>query len=187
MKARRGLSTIVVLLATGVAAFAIFRIIRVHSGAAAIPVYPGAREGGGRTRYLPHIISWDDRSSARVDRVFALPSAVPLIVIAREADPKLRRDGWYLATPDDLVRPIDPQVIIWQRDPDERLDLTRLWPVAGMTGEQRLYGGIFPERFLGSPLVIGWTWSLGGSRLPPPSSPSRPIIRWPPPPAPPSH
>jgi hypothetical protein len=73
---------------------------------------------------------------------------------------------------------MDPQVIIWQHDPDERLDLTRLWPISGMSRAQRLYGGTFPEAFLDEPVVIGWTWALGGPRSRRPSAlPPRAITR----------
>lgn len=159
------------------------RIARVARAGAAIPVYPGAREGGGRVRYLPHLLSWDDRSSARVQRVFAFSQPTSLIAIARRADEALAPNGWYLVTPDNLERPTNPQVIIWQRDPDERLDLTQVWPLIGMTRTQRLYGGVFPEKFLDAPLVIEWSWALEGSRSPRPAPPSwRAIVRQPLPP-----
>jgi hypothetical protein len=159
------------------------RVVRVTRAAAAIPVYPGARESGGRTRYLPHLLSWDDRSSARVQRVFALPENTDLITIARHADTTLARRGWYLLTPDDLTRSGNPQVVIWQREPDERLDLSQLWPLPFMTPEQRLYGGLFPEEFLNAPLVIEWSWALNGPRSPRPAP--NPVVRIPPPPTPP--
>ncbi len=101
------------------------RIARVTRAAAAIPVYPGAREGGKRVRYWHHVLSWDDRSSARVDRPFVLRTT-SLLAIARQAQDALVAQGWYLVTPDDLRQvAIDPQVIVWQRGPDERLDLAR--------------------------------------------------------------
>ena len=184
--ATRGALGIVVIgvIALGVAA--LHRIVRVSRAAAAIPVYPGARESGGRTRYLPHLLSWDDRSSARVQRVFAPPENVSLITIARHVDKTLAARGWYLVMPEDLDRILNPQVIVWQRDPDERLDLSQLWPLPFMTPEQRLYGGVFPEEFLDAPLVIEWSWALNGPRSPRPAPVSRPIVRPPPPPAPPS-
>ncbi len=167
----------------GTAAFAVsaaFRIARVATAGRAIPVYPGGREGGGHTRYWPHLISWDDRSSARVDRVFALPKGVNLVSVGRRADATLASQGWYLVTPEVLNQRFStPQVIVWQRDPDERLDLTQLWPLDGMSRTERLYGGIFPAEFLDAPLVLGWTWSLGGPRSPHPAPPQRPIVRWP--------
>ncbi len=158
------------------------RIARVTRAAAAIPVYPGAREGGKRVRYWHHVLSWDDRSSARVDRPFVLRTT-SLLAIARQAQDALVAQGWYLVTPDDLRQvAIDPQVIVWQRGPDERLDLTQLWPVAGMTRTQRMYGGTFPAEFLDAPQVISWSWALGGPRSARPALQGRPIVR---PPAPP--
>ena len=163
---------------------ALSRIVRVTRAATAIPVYPGAHEGGGRTRYLPHLLSWDDRSSARVQRVFALSQATSLVAIARNANQTLVAGGWYLVTPDDLERTTDPKVIVWQRDPDERLDLTQVWPINGMTREQRLYGGVFPEKFLDAPLVFEWSWALRGPRSPRPVRGSwRPVVRSPVPPS----
>ena len=44
--------------------------------------------------------------------------------------------------------------LVWQRDPDERLDLATLWPIDGMSQDARLYGGTFPAAFLDAPLVI---------------------------------
>lgn len=187
---RRGVPAII-LLAVGALALAVgFRIARVTRASSAIPVYPGTREAGGRTRYLPRVLAWDDRSSARVQRVLALSQPTSLVTIARHADARLAAAGWYLVTPDDLERFADPQVIIWQREPDERLDLTQLWPISGMTRTQRLYGGIFPAEFLDAPLVVEWSWALGGPRS------ARPVpVRWPevrpplpppPPPPPPS-
>lgn len=162
------------------------RVARVRAGSAAIPVVAGTREGGGKVRYLPRVIAWDDPSSARVDRVFALQAARPLIAIAREADASLTANGWYLATPDRLDDPrMEPQVVIWQRDPDERLDLSQLWPASGISREQRLYGGIFPAAFLDAPQVIGWTWTLRGHRLQRPMSFGPSILVAPPPPPPP--
>jgi hypothetical protein len=182
----RGALAIVVVGVIALAVMALSRVVRVTRAAAAIPVSPGAREAGGRTRYLPHLLSWDDRSSARVQRVFALPENVSLIAIARHADTTLAARGWYLVTPDDLERILNPQVVVWQRDPDERLDLSQLWPLPHMTPEQRLYGGVFPEEFLDAPLVIEWSWALNGPRSPRPAPVSRAILRPPPPPAPPS-
>lgn len=158
------------------------RIDRVIRAAAAIPVYPGAREGGGRTRYWPHLLSWDDRSSARVQRVFALSQPTSLIAVARQAHTTLEARGWYLVTPDDLERFTNPQVIVWQHEPDERLDLTQLWPLSGMSRTERLYGGIFPAAFLDAPLVIEWSWALNGPRSPRPEPSRRPIVRQAPPP-----
>ena len=119
----RAVLAIVVACAVALAMAAWFRIARVNRAAAAMPVYPGAREGGGRTRFLPHLLSWDDRSSARVQRVFALPQGISLVAIARHADATLAAQGWYLVTPDDLKRVVNPQVVVWQREPDERLTL----------------------------------------------------------------
>src|SRR5437870_12856358 len=96
--AMRGALLIVVVGIVGLAVGGLFRVVRVTRAAAAIPVYPGARESGGRTRYLPHLLSWDDRSSARVQRVFALPENTGLIAIARHADTTLAAQGWYLLT-----------------------------------------------------------------------------------------
>ena len=156
------------------------RLVRVHQAGRAIPVYPDAREGPRRTRYWPRLVSWDDRSSARVDRIFAVPAGTALLAIARHAADWLAGQGWYLVTPTELAGTQDPQVIVWQRDPEERLDLSQLWPVAGMTRTQRLYGGAFPEAFLDAPVVIGWTWALGGARSPhPPGSPPHSIVRVP--------
>lgn len=142
------------------------RVLRVSTGAAAIPLYPGAREGRSITRYLPSL-SWDDRSSARVQRVFAITEPTSLQVIAQHANEILAPQGWYLLNPIDLRAVIEPQVIVWQREPDERLDLTKLWPLERMTPEQRLSGNIFPEEFLNERLVIGWSWMLGGPHAPP--------------------
>lgn len=162
---------------------AALRIARVTKASAAIPVYPGARERGGRIRYLPHLLSWDDRSSARVQRLFALSRVTSLVTIARHTDTTLAAQGWYLVAPDDLERILHPQVIIWQRDPDERLDLTQLWPLSGMTRTERLHGGVFPPEFLDAPLVIEWSWALDGPRSPRPAPPPSPAV-WPPRPAP---
>jgi hypothetical protein len=129
---------------------------------------------------LPHLLSWDDRSSARVQRVFALPQAASLVTIARHADATLAAQDWYLVTPDDLEGFPNPQVIVWQREPDERLDLTQLWPLGGMTRTERLYGGTFPAEFLDAPLVIEWSWALGGPRSLRPAPPPRAIVRPPP-------
>jgi hypothetical protein len=129
-------------------------------------------------------LSWDDRSSARVERVFALPESTSLITLARHADSILAERGWYLVAPEELRgTAITPQIIVWQRDPDERLDLSQVWPVPFMSREQRLYGDVFPEEFLDSPMVIEWSWALDGprSRRPSPISPA--IVR--PPPSPP--
>jgi hypothetical protein len=129
-------------------------------------------------------VSWDDRSSARVDRIFAVPAGTTLLAIARQAADWLAGQGWYLVTPTELAGTQDPQVIVWQRDPEERLDLSQLWPVSGMSRTQRLYGGTFPAAFLDAPVVIGWTWALGGARSPhPPGWPPHSIVR--PPSAPP--
>lgn len=180
----RTVLTVVLVLLVAVGAALVTRIVRVTNAAAAIPEYPGAREAGGRTRYLPHLLSWNDRSSARVQRVFALPAEMPLASIAREANASLARDGWYLVTPEDLGRIADPQVIVWQREPDERLDLTKLWPLPPMTPTQRLYGGIFPAAFLDAPLVIEWSWALGGPRVPRVAPDQSTVVRTPPPPRP---
>lgn len=182
------------MAAAGLVALSLVTWLRIHRvlrAGAAIPVYPGAREGGGRTRYWPHLLSWDDRSSARVQRVFALPQATSLVTIARHAQTTLTAQGWYLVTPIDFERPMDspaqltdPPPIVWQREPDERLDLTQLWPLRGLSRAQRLYGGIFPAAFLDAPLVIEWSWALGGPRSPPPAPLRGPAVR-PAPPAPP--
>lgn len=165
------------------------RIARVDRAAAAIHAQPGARDGGTRIRYWPHLLSWDDRSSARVDRVYALPRTTSLMAVAREAHVFLAARGWYLVTPEEL-RPmvIEPQVIVWQRDPDERLDLAQLWPITGMTATQRVYGGTFPAELLNAPQVIGWSWMLGGPRSARAQPSGTPIVRFPvaPPPSPPS-
>jgi hypothetical protein len=182
----RAALAIVVVGVIALAAVTLSRVVRVTRAAASIPVYPDAREAGGRTRYLPRLLSWDDRSSARVQRVFALQESVSLIVIARHADTTLAARGWYLVTPDDLDRILNPQVVVWQRDPDERLDLSQLWPLPHMTPEQRLYGGVFPREFLDAQLVIEWSWALNGPRSPRPAPVSRAILRPPPPPVPPS-
>lgn len=171
-----------------IAATVAFRVIRVQRGAAEIPIVPGTREGPRHTRYWPRVISWDDRSSSRVDRVFVAAAGTTLLAAARGAADSLERRGWYLVTPDDLSLRQDPQVIVWQRDPDERLDLSQLWPVPGMSREQRLYGGRFPAAFLDEPVVIGWSWSLDGPRSARPIPPrGRAIVQPPPPPPPPAH
>src|SRR5688572_4045454 len=98
---------IVALLAAGavvLAAASLVRIAKVKKGASAIPIYAGAREAGGRTRYFPRISPWDDPSSARVQRVFALPAAVTLATVGRQAGAQLERDGWYLVAPESLER-----------------------------------------------------------------------------------
>ncbi len=154
----------IVLIVASATVTATHRLIRVRHGGDAIPGYPGAREGPRRTRYWPRLLAWDDRSAARVDRIVAVPAGTTLLDVARHAADSLAAHGWYLVTPDDLAGKGDPQVIVWQRDPDERLDLGQLWPVNGMSRTQRLYGGIFPETFLDEPVVIGWTWALGGPR-----------------------
>ena len=175
-----------ILLLLGVVATR--RFVKVRHGHDSVPVYPGAREGPAHTRYLPRVLSWDDRSSARVDRVFALPRGTTLLAVARHAADSLATHRWYLATPSDLAGPRDPQVVVWQRDPDERLDLVQLWPVDGMSRTARMYGGRFPEAFLDEPVVIGWSWALGGPRSARPlAAPTRAIVSPPPlPPAPPS-
>ena len=155
------------------------RVLRVNRAAMAIPVYPGAREGGGRTRHLPRLLSWDDRSSARVDRVFALPDTMPLSTIARHANVTLADQGWYLIAPEELERFANPQVVVWQRDPDERLDLRKVWPEANMTPEQRLYGGVFPSQFLTAPLVVEWSFTIGGPRSPRAAAVQAPEVRKP--------
>lgn len=176
---------LIVATAVGLCAIvAVLRITRVRRGAAEIPVYPGAREGGGRVRYWPRFSPWDDPTSARVLRVFALEQDISLIDVARNAHPALLAKGWYLVMPTALEGPHDPQVIIWQRDPDERLDLQPLWPLPGMTREQRLYGNVFPAEFLDAPRVIGWNWGLRGPRMEK-AVPEPPLIRRPPPPPPP--
>ncbi|MEO8193806.1 MAG: hypothetical protein ABI681_08135 [Gemmatimonadales bacterium] len=179
------LRAVLAIVAVGILALALLallRIARVTRAAAAIPVYPGAREGGGRTRYLPHLLSWDDRSSPRVQRVFALPQATDLATIARYAEPTLAAQGWYLVTPEDLDRLQNPQIIVWQREPEERLDLAQLWPLSGVSRTQRLYGGVFPAEFLDAPMVIEWSWALGGPRSPRPAQVAMPVVRPPPPP-----
>lgn len=187
---RSGLRAVLAIVVAGgvaLALTALFRVARVNRAAAAIPAFPGTRESGGRTRYLPHLLSWDDRSSARVQRVFSLPPATSMVTVGRRAAATLAAQGWYLVTPDELERIANPQVIVWQREPDERLDLTQLWPLPNMTRTQRLYGGIFPAEFLDAPLVIEWSWALGGARSPPPAPPRQPLLRpLPPPPPPPS-
>jgi hypothetical protein len=181
MRMRRGFLWIIAATVCLVAIVGALRIVRVRRGAAEIPVYPGAREGGGRIRYWPRLISWDDRSSARVQRVFALDEGISVRDVARDAHPALLAKGWYLVLPTDLEGRGDPQVIVWQRDPDERLDLEPLWPLPGMTREQRLYGSVFPAAFLDAPRVIGWSWALGGPRSARPVA-EPPLIRRPTPP-----
>ncbi len=177
---------IAVALAGAAVVVAAHRLVRVHHGRMEVPVYPEAREGPQHARYWPRLLAWDDRSSARVDRIFAIPARTSLLDVARYADASLASRGWYLVTPSDLVATRDPQVIVWQRDPDERLDLSMLWPIEGMTPTQRLYGGRFPTSFLDEPAVIGWTWSLGGPRSAHPlPSAFRSIVRKPPSPDPP--
>lgn len=178
----RGGLAIAVIGVVALALAAWFRIARVTRASAAVPLYPGAREHGRRTRYLPHLLSWDDRSSARVQRVFAFSQVTSLVTLARHADRTLAAQGWYLVTPDNLEGFPNPQVIIWQREPDERLDLTQLWPLPEMTRTERLYGGIFPAEFLDAPLVIEWSWALNGPRSPRPAPPTHPAVRPPPPP-----
>lgn len=174
---RRVLLAILIGGAIGLTLVAWSRIARVTTAAAAIPVYPGAQEGGTRARYWPHLLSWEDRSSARVDRLFALSQTTSLLAIARQAQDTLAAQGWYLVTPDELRQgAMDPQVIVWQREPDERLDLTQLWPVAGMTRTQRMYGGTFPSELLDAPQVISWSWALGGPRSARPALQGRPIV-----------
>jgi hypothetical protein len=158
---------VLIVIAVVVAVAATSRVMRVRHAAAGMPTYPGSTEAGGRIRYFPRLISWDDRSSARVQRVFALSERVNLATVARYADSSLAAQGWYLVLPEELHRIEDPQVVVWQREPDERLDLVQLWPVRGMTAEQRLYGGVFPAEFLDRPMVIEWSWALGGSRSAP--------------------
>src|SRR6266851_4199352 len=114
----RAISAIAIVSVVALSLAALLRIVRVNKAAAAIPVYPGTREGGGRTRYLPHLLSWDDRSSARVKRT------------------------------------------------------------------QRMYGGVFPAEFLDAPMVIEWSWALGGPRSPRPAPAPSPILREIPPPRP---
>jgi hypothetical protein len=171
-----GIGSIAVAL---VALASVSRIARVTKAAEAIPVYPGAREGDSRIRYLPRVLSWDDRSSARVQRVFALSEPTTLLTIARHAAPALADRGWYLVMPHGLEGLNDPQVIVWQRDPDERLDLTQLWPIGGMTRTERMYGGMFPPEFLDAPRVIEWSWALGGPRSPRPAPLRAPDVRQP--------
>ena len=175
---RTGIAALLIVM-VAVAASMGMRVLRVNRAGEAIPVYPGAREGGGRTRYLPRLLSWDDRSSARVDRVFAIPDTTPLATIALHANVTLAQHGWYLVAPDELEHFANPQVVVWQRDPEERLDLMKLWPDANMTPDQRLYGGVFPAQFLTAPLVIGWTWALGGPRSPRPTGVRAPQVRIP--------
>jgi hypothetical protein len=178
----RGAGAILVIV---VAVLGATRIVRVRRGEALIPVYPGARGAGGRTRYLPHVLSWDDRSSARVQRLFALSASNDVGTVARTVNGRLTAEGWYLLSPEDLTLR-NPQVIVWQRDPDERLDLMQVWPLPNMTREQRMYGGIFPAEFLDEPLVIEWSWMLGGARSPRPAPPAWPVVHAPPPPPPPA-
>lgn len=158
---------LLIAIGAGLAVAAVSRVARVRRAAAAMPTYPGATEGGGRVRYFPRVLSWDDRSSARVQRLFALSESVSLATIARQADSSLAPQGWYLVLPEELDRIEHPQIVVWQREPDERIDLTKLWPISGMTREQRLYGGVFPAEFLDAPLVIEWSWALGGPRSAP--------------------
>jgi hypothetical protein len=180
---RTGIAAVIIVILALTTAMG-FRVLRVTRAAKAIPIYPGAQEAGGRTRYLPRVLSWDDRSSARVERVFALPDTTPVATIARHANVALAQQGWYLVTPEELQRIANPQVVVWQREPDERLDLMKLWPDPNMTADQRLYGGIFPAQFLDAPLVVEWSWALGGPR----STRSAPVqrleVRTPPPPRP---
>src|SRR5437899_12719874 len=75
------------------------RMIRVRRAGDAIPLYAGAREGPRQTRYWPRLLSWDDRSSARVDRIFAVPAGTTLLAIARHAADSLAPRRWYLVTP----------------------------------------------------------------------------------------
>lgn len=156
------------------------RVHRVRAGLQEIPVMTVGQAGPTYTRYWPRLLAWDDRSSARVDRMVAMPSGTTLLQLARSATASLVERGWYLVTPLPLGAQGDPQVVVWQRDPDERLDLTQLWPVAGMRPEQRLYGGRFPAAFLDKPVVIEWTWSLGGPRSArPDAAGERSIVRHP--------
>ena len=175
---RTGIAAVLIVM-LAVAAPMGMRVLRVNRAREAIPVYPGAREGGGRIRYLPRLLSWDDRSSARVDRVFALPDTTPLSTIALHANVALAQQGWYLVAPEELERFANPQVVVWQRDPDERLDLMKLWPDANLTRDQRLYGGIFPAQFLTAPLVIEWSFAIGGPRSPRPTGVRAPEVRTP--------
>lgn len=167
------LLAVVVLVVLGVGLFAALRVARVQRAAKAIPVQPGAREGARHVRYFPRPFAWDDRSSARVRRIFSLADSVSLDAVARSAHASLVSAGWYLVDPRELGRMQEPQVVVWQRDPDERLDLVRLWPIRGMTRQQRLHGGLFPAALLDMPMVFEWTWALGGprSQRPTPRSP----------------
>lgn len=140
------------------------RVARVRRAAEGMPLHPGARQGAQDIRYFPRLLSMDDRSSARVRRIFSLAEDASLGVVARTAQASLASNGWYLVDPPDLALMEEPQVIVWQRDPDERLDLVRLWPVPNMTREQRLHGGLFPPNLLDAPMVFEWTWALGGPR-----------------------
>src|SRR5688500_19853536 len=98
----RTVLTVGVIVIAALAVAAVDRVVRVTSAAGQIPVYPGSREAGGRPRYLPRLLSWDDRSSARLQRIFALPAAIPLSTIARDANETLTGQGWYLVSPEDL-------------------------------------------------------------------------------------
>ena len=180
----RTVLTVGAIVIAALAVAAVYRVVRVTRAADEIPVYPGSREAGGKTRYFPRLLSWDDRSSARVQRIFALPGAIPLSAIARDVNETLAGQGWYMVSPEDL-QITHPQVIVWQRDPDERLDLTKVWPLPGITPTQRLYGGIFPAEFLSAPMVIEWSWALGGPRSPRTTAPLL-EVRIPPPPLPPT-
>ncbi|HZD40584.1 MAG TPA: hypothetical protein VE131_07670 [Terriglobales bacterium] len=171
------LMVIAVVIACG---YGVRRVLRVNTASNEIPVYSEAREGPSYRRFWPRLLSWDDRSSARVDRIFALPKGTTLLAVARAAAAGLASRDWYLVSPSDLRGTHDPQVIVWQRDPDERLDLIQLWPDPYITREQRLYGGRFPRTFLDEPMVIGWTWYLGGPRSPRPlAAPTQPVVRHP--------
>lgn len=152
-----------------------------QQGCGGLPGFPGTRESRGRTRYLPHLLAWSDRSSARVQRVCTSPGDQ----YGHGCPPRCRDAcgaGLGSRDPRGAREHRDLQVIVWQRELDERLDLTQLWPLSNMTRRQRLYGGIFPAEFLDAPLVIEWSWALGGARSPPPAPPRQPLVRPPPPP-----
>ena len=107
-------------------------------------------------------------------RVLALPERVPLGTVARHGQAGLAAKGWYLADPAAIDPAHDPQIIIWQRGSKERLDLQVAWPVAGMSREQRGYGGLIPAEFLDAPLVVQWDYMLGGPMLNRPGDDAQP-------------
>lgn len=170
-----GSATLLIVVAVSAA-----RVHRVQAGLREIPITTVGQAGPIYTRYWPRLLAWDDRSSARVEQLVAMPAGTTLLRLAGDATASLEQRGWYLMTPLPREAKNDPQVIVWQRDPDERLDLTQLWPLAGMTAEQRLYGGRFPAAFLDKPVVVEWTWSLGGPRSARAAAvDDRPIVHYP--------